>query len=233
MPDETTSSNSEGAFRWPKLSKKLIIGLTAGFVVLILLLSTFSGINNDQKGAVQREVQLSRQYESLKAGLDAFLSTAEEQAGVTKAQSANFDKIMLDAVQGRYQGKTGAPTSINPTGGSLFSAIAEAYPNLDTLNSSYSRILDTISSGRTSFSNNQQKLQDQLREYDQWRKSGFVHSWVVSHIIGAPTSNLTVNNGSVKTGQAAYNVMSSVITSSLTQQTFKSGTLQPQNFFGN
>jgi hypothetical protein len=194
----------------------------------------FSYVNGLQKADVQREVQLSRQYESLKAGLDAFLSTAREQAGVTQAQSASFDKIMLDAVSGRYQGKTGAPTSINPTGGSLFSAIHEAYPNLDTLNSSYSRILDTISSGRTAFSNNQQKLQDELREYDQWRKSGIIRSWVVAHITGAPTTNLVVNNGNgQQTGQTAYVIMTHVIVSGTTSNAFKSGDLEPQKFFGN
>jgi hypothetical protein len=215
-----------------KLSKKLIISLTSIALLVIVGLSTYSYFNGLQQGDVQREVQLSRQYESLKSGLDAFLSTAREQAGVTKAQSAAFDKIMLDAVQGRYAGKDGAPTGAKPTGGTLFSAIAEAYPNLDTLNGSYGRILDTISSGRASFNNNQQKLQDELREYDQWRKSGIVQSYMIQHVIGAPTDNLVVVNGSRKTGQAAYDVMSHVITSSTTQNAFSSGTLQSQDFFG-
>lgn len=215
-----------------KITRRLITWVSIIVLSLVIVLSTFSWINGLQVGDTQREVALSRQYESLKTGLDAFLSTAREQAGVTKAQSAAFDKIMLDAVQGRYD-KNGKPTGANPTGGSLFSAIAEAYPNLDTLNSSYSRILDTISSGRTSFSNNQQKLQDELREYDQWRKSGIIHSWAVSHITGAPTHNLVVNNGTPQYGQTAYGVMTHVIVSSQTSQSFQSGKLQPQDFFGN
>jgi hypothetical protein len=220
-------------FSFPKLSKKLIISLGAIFVGLILIFSTFGWLNGMQKASVEREVRLSRQYESLKTGLDAFLTTAREQAGVTKAQTAAFDKIMLDAVQGRYQGKEGGPTAAQPGGGTLFSAIIEAYPNLDTLNSSFTRILDTISSGRTAFANNQQKLQDQLREYDQWRKSGLIHSWAVAHITGVPTTNLVVVNDSRKTGQAAYDVMAKVITSSLTGQSFESGKLESQDFFGN
>lgn len=217
-----------------KLSKKLIIWGSVALIIFITVISTFSYFNGLQQGDVQREVQLSRQYESLKSGLDAFLSTAQEQAGVTKAQSAAFDKIMLDAVQGRYAGKDGKPTGANPTGGSLFSAIAEAYPNLDTLNSSYSRILDTISSGRASFNNNQQKLQDQLREYDQWRKSGIIRSWMIAHVTGAPTDNLVVvNDNGRKTGNAAYDVMSHVITSGVTSQAFSTGKLEAQDFFGN
>lgn len=199
--------------------------------LLIFVFSMFGWINNLQKGGVQREIRLSRQYESLKTGLDAFLSTAREQAGVTKAQSASFDKIMLDAVSGRYQ-NNGEPTAAQPGTGSLFSAIQEAYPNLDTLNSSYSRILDTISSGRTAFANNQNKLQDQIREFDQWRKSGIIHSFVVGSIMGIPDGNLvTVNGNDRKTGEAAYNVMTHVITSNLTQGAFKSGDLESQDFF--
>jgi hypothetical protein len=218
--------------RFPKLSKRLIIILAAVLIGIIFIFSMFGWINNLQKGSVQREVRLSRQYESLKTGLDAFLTTAREQAGVTTAQSATFDKIMLDAVQGRYQGKEGGGTTAQPGSGTLFSAIAEAYPNLDALNSSYGRILDTISSGRTSFSNNQQKLQDELREYDQWRKSGIIQSAVISGIVGVPTNNLTVNNGTPQHGQAAYDVMSNVITSGLTQKSFSSGKLEAQDFFG-
>lgn len=218
----------------PALSRRLITTLVSVFVAIIFIFSIFGWVNGMQKASVEREVRLSRQYESLKTGLDAFLSTAREQAGVTKAQSANFDKIMLDAVQGRYQGKEGQPTAAQPGTGTLFSAILEAYPNLDTLNSSYSRILDTISSGRTAFSNSQQKLQDQLREYDQWRKSGIVHSWAVAHLVGVPTSNLVVFNGTTpKHGQAAYDVMIHVITSGLTQKSFDSGKLDAQDFFGN
>lgn len=217
-----------------KISKKLIIAIGVAFAVFVLLMSTFSYLNNLQKGTVQREIRLSRQYESLKSGLDAFLSTAREQAGVTKAQSAAFDKIMLDAVQGRYQGKEGQPTGAVPgTGGTLFSAIAEAYPNLDSLNSSYSRIIDTISSGRAAFNNNQQKLQDQIREYDQFRKSGIIRSWVIGHITGAPTDNLVVVNAGRKTRNDAYEVMTHVIASGVTANAFESGKLESQDFFGN
>lgn len=217
----------------PKLSRGLI-ALIVGAIGLIVFFSVFGWINTMQKDSVQREVRLSRSYETLKTGLDAFLTTAREQAGVTKAQSANFDKIMLDAVSGRYQGKEGGPTTAQPGSGTLFSAIAEAYPNLDTLNTSYSRILDTISSGRTAFANNQAKLQDELREYDQWRKTGIVHSWAVAHLVGVPTDNLVVVNGEQHLkGQDAYDKMAKVIVSSTTGDAFKSGNLEAQDFFGN
>ncbi len=214
-----------------KVTKRLIVVVASLFVGFIFLISMFSYFNGLQKASVEREVRLSRQYETLKTGLDAFLTTAREQAGVTKAQTAAFDKIMLDAVQGRYQGKEGGPTTAQPGSGTLFSAIAEAYPNLDTLNSSYTRILDTISSGRTAFANNQSKLQDQLREYDQWRKSGIINSWVLAHITGVPSQNLVVVNDSRKTGIEAYDVMAKVITSSTTGGAFNSGKLESQDFF--
>ena len=225
-------NTQSGGYRLPKISKKAAIIFGSILVVIVIVVSLFNWVNSLQVADTTREVALTRQYESMKTGLDAFLSTAREQAGVTKAQSAAFDKIMLDAVQGRYDAN-GQPTGANPTGGSLFSAIKEAYPNLDTLNSSYSRILDTISSGRTAFANYQQRLQDELREYDQWRKSGIVHSWAVSHLIGAPTHNLVVVNGAPQYGQAAYNVMAKAIVSGQTSQSFKSGDLEPQDFFGN
>ncbi len=215
-----------------KLSAKALSGIAVIGVLVIGVLFLFVTINNLQKQSVQREVRLSREYESLKSDLDAFLTTAREQAGVTKAQSAAFDKIMLDAVSGRYQGKEGAPTTAQPGSGTLFSAIQEAYPNLDSVNSSYSRILDTISSGRTTFNNGQKKLQDGLREYDTWRKSGIIRSWALSTFIGVPTDNLTVVNGSDRlSGRSAYDKMAKAITSGTTANAFSTGTLEAQDFF--
>lgn len=216
----------------PKLSRGVIAIIVAA-IGLISFFAVYNGVNNLQKQTVEREVRLSRQYETLKTGLDAFLTTAREQAGVTKAQSAAFDKIMLDAVAGRYQNKEGGPTTAQPGSGTLFSAIQEAYPNLDGINSSFTRILDTISAGRTAFANNQAKLQDQLREYDTWRKSGIFHSWVLAKLVGVPTDDLVVTNGDQKLrGQAAYDKMSQVITSGTTADAFKSGKLDAQDFFG-
>lgn len=199
--------------------------------LLVAALALYGTFNTMQKQSVEREVRLSRSYESLKSELDAFLSKAREQAGVTKAQSAAFDKIMVDAVSGRYQGKEGGPTSAQPGSGTMFSAILEAYPNLDTLNASFTRILDTISEGRAAFNNSQHKLQDELREYDQWRKSGIIHSWMLATFIGVPTDNLVVVTDQKYTRQAAYDKMSRVITSGLTAESFKTGTLDAQDFF--
>jgi hypothetical protein len=92
--------------------------------------------------------------------------------------------------------------------------------------------LDTISEGRTAFNNGQHKLQDQLREYDQWRKSGIVHSWVVENITGVPTDNLVTVNGNQRlTRQAAYDKMATVITSGVTAEAFSTGKLEAQDFF--
>lgn len=215
------------------ISKKAAVWISISIVVVILIISIFGWANNMQKQSVEKEVRLSRTYESMKSDLDTFLSTAREQAGVTKAQSAAFDKIMLDAVSGRYQGKEGQPTSAQPGTGTLFSAIAEAYPNLDGINSSYNRILDTITSGRQTFNNGQKKLQDEIRSYDTWRKSGIIHSWALETFIGVPTDNLTITNGDQKfVGQAAYDKMSQVIQSGVTSQAFKTGNLEAQDFFG-
>ncbi len=216
-----------------KLPKKWLV---TGIVVVGLLIAAFGiygYMNGLQKGAVGREVPISRSYESMKSELDAFLSKAREQAGVTKANSTAFDKIMLDAVSGRYQGKEGSPTTAQPGSGTMFSAIVEQYPDLSGINNSYNRLLDTISEGRTAFNNAQHKLQDQLREYDVWRSSGLFHSWALRTFIGVPTNNLVAVNEQKLTGQAAYDKISRVIVSGLTSEAFNTGTLEAQDFMGN
>lgn len=214
------------------LPMKRLIGFGLLIGLLINGLFLFSYANSMRNQAIEREVRLTRFYESEKADLDNFLATAREQAGVTKAQAAAFDKIMLDAVSGRYAGIEGSPTAAQPGKGTLFSAIVEAYPNLDGINSSFARILDTISAGRQTFTNDQKKLQDGIREYDVWRKSGIIRSWFLATFVGVPTDNLVVSNSSGRlVGAAAYDKMSKVITTNTTAEAFDSGELKSQNFF--
>lgn len=206
---------------FPKLfaNRKVWIGAALALVLLF----SFMGFNGVQKDMVKKETALSAQYLDNQNELSTYISKIKEQVGLQNTATAALDKVLTDAVKGRYdQG-----SSAQPGGGALFSAIIEAYPDLSKNQEGYQLILNSISSGREAYKNAQTKLLDMLRDYDTWRNSGFVHSKVAS-MVGAPSNNLVARIGTqTSRGQDALDQMYVIVLASNAVDAYKSGTLDP------
>ena len=158
-------------------------GFSLGWIITIIVLvgivtlgvSLYGYINTLRNERVDWETQLPNQYAANQAYLSAYVGGFYEQVGVAKLKSDKMDKILLDAVKGRYEG-TGGFKSSNEA---LFSAIKEAYPDLSGLNI-FDKMMDYITSKREGYRADQQKLLDMLRAYDKWRASGIVQSWIIN-----------------------------------------------------
>lgn len=201
------------------------VGIAIGGVVGVLLLvglliyGKANGINNT---AVDKETQLSAQYLDNQNYLSTYTSKFYEQAGIVQAKSDAMDRIILDAVKGRYEkGSTAAPT-----GGQLISAMVEAYPDLSGLDS-YDRILETIEAGREGYRQQQSKLLDMLRAYDKWRNTGLINKQFIK-MMGVPTDNLVAQVGDKRTmGEAARTEMYRIVLTSSARQAYETGTMEP------
>jgi hypothetical protein len=167
------------------------------------------------------EQQLSKQYEDNQNELSNYISSFYEQLGVANLKSSKMDTILTNAVQGRY-GEDGFKAN-----GAFFAAVKEAYPDLTQLNV-YDRIMDHVSSGRTSFKSQQTRLLDLLREYDTWRQQGIVRSQLV-RIVGFPTENLKarVGGATVATGPLALEKFHQLVLTSSTTEAFTTGKMEP------
>lgn len=117
----------------------------------------------------RKEASLNAQYSNNQNVLSSCIIRIRETAGVTKGQADAFDKIITDAVKGRYDGGTTAQIGQ----GQLFSAIREAYPNLASLGASFGKVLDVANGCRTDFAGQQTKTLDMLRDFDSWRTGSF------------------------------------------------------------
>ena len=117
-------------------------------LVLLVVLFSFMKVNSIQKTAIDKETQLNAQYEVTQIKYSGFRTGFYEQLGIAREKSDKLDKILFDAIRGRYDGKTSA----QPGNGQLFSAIYEAYPDLTALNI-YDRIVDYIQAGRAQLRN--------------------------------------------------------------------------------
>ncbi len=195
---------------------KWLIGLGIAAAVLI---GGFLMVNGINATGVQMEKGLNAQYLDDQNELSQYKQSFYEQTGLANLKSQQMDTILTDAIKGRYDG-----TKMSPgTGGSMFSAIKEAYPNIDL--STYDRIADFVRAGREAFKNKQSKMLDMLRAYDTWRQENLLRAFFINTFLHFPSNGLEARIGTSKvTGQAALDQMWTIVTTGDTQKAFQTGT---------
>lgn len=198
-----------------------IVGAIAVLFIFVSV-SIYSTFNTIQQEGVDQETALTAQYLDNQNELSSYVSGFYEQIGVANLKSDKMDQILLDAVKGRYDGKTSA----QPGQGQLFSAIKEAYPDLAGLNI-YDKIVDYVRAGRESYKQKQSKLLDMLRAYDRWRQSGIIHSKLVT-LTGFPSHALRAQIGTNATfGEQALSQMYVIVLTSDAIKAYQTGVQDP------
>lgn len=201
------------------MKKFIPLGIIAAIAIAFFGLYAYA--NGVRNTAIQKEEALSAQYQDNQNELSAMVSTFYETLGIADRKSEQLDRILTDAIKGRYdEGSTAAPG-----GGQLFSAIREAYPDLGGL-SIYDKVLVQLQGDRTNFKKVQSKFLDQLRDYDTWRAMGFVRSWALGKDF--PSDHLVARIGTKKlTRMAAHEQMELIVLAPDTIKAFDSGTMAP------
>jgi len=210
------------------MRKGLIIGGVVLGAFLVIAISLYSYVNSTRSAGITHETGLNAQYLDNQNELSSFKSSFYEQIGVANLKSDKLDQILEDAVKGRYEGK------MEPgTGGAMFSAITEAYPDLKGQLDVYDRIVDFIKAGRESYKQKQTKLLEQLRAYDLWRQDGIVRSMIVKSVLGIPSDALEARIGTkVTRGTAARDQMYVIVLTSDTKKAFETGVDEPMQVPG-
>lgn len=193
-----------------------VVVVTAGF-------SIYGYANGLRTEALNREEALVAQYNANRAELSNMVSTVAEQASLGDAMSDNMKGILVAAAEGKF-GDDGFKS------GALLSAISEAYPDTDAVGEFYQKILPVASSLREGYRNKQQKIIDQARAYNVWRKDGFLQSRLIASA-GYPSSDLAVQVGdSLLTGEAALTHLMNPVIDSTSRDAYESHELEPQTF---
>lgn len=207
--------------------KRGFIGVGAAIAIVVLAflvfvcVSLYSYANTLRNQSVGYETQLTAQYLANQAYLSAYVGGFYEQVGIANLKSEKMDKILTDAVKGRYE-KSGG---FSPNG-ALFSAIKEAYPDLGGLNI-FDKMMDYISSKREGYRADQQKLLDMLRSYDKWREEGILQSWIIKSILNVPSERLEARIGeSVLKGQSARDKMYQIVLTEGITESYQKGTMK-------
>lgn len=199
-----------------------IIGLAIIGAIVLGGLSLWGYASGLWDEGVDRETTLNAGYKSSQNYLSGYESEFYETIGVANLKSDKLNKILADAVKGRYDGDTSA----KPGQGALFSAIVEAYPSIDL--TIYDKIVDNIKAGRAGYRGKQDALLDQLRGFDKWRRSGILQHLLISWG-GFPSQKLTACVGAddCKYGEDAIKRMMQIVITEGTETAYRTGKMAP------
>lgn len=187
-------------------------------ILIAALLTGFCKVNGLRAELIQRENFISAKYQTNQAMLSSYVLGYQESLTIADRSSEKLNTILLNAIHGHYDKRT-------EPNGALFSAIKEAYPDIDL--NGYNRILDFIASRREQFRAEQTELQDMIRNYDSLRTSDLIDNFLAD-LLGFPSLHLNATIGEEQlTGSAALERVKRVVTDDLTLQSFRSGQMQP------
>jgi hypothetical protein len=199
----------------------IIAGSAVGFLVLLLLALTFTvfipqGVTSDGN---KQEANLNAWYADAVADLHNCTAKTARAAQVTKGQTEAVNKVLKDAVAGRYG------TGNNLDEGKLFSAIHEAYPEQSVagLNKSFQDAMAIMTGCQDDFTAAQKVVQSKVADFKSWRTG----SWTVRTFGGNnfPNDNLEINLAGMDhlTGTRALTLMSRPIVDTDTVNAVKEG----------
>lgn len=204
------------------MKKGLIITGIVFAVIFAVGFGFYGYVNGVRSTMLVQEKSLNSQYLANQNELSSYQAGFYEQIGVANLKSDKMNKIISDAVKGRYDG------NMQPgTGGALFSAIAEAYPDLSNNLDVYDKIVDYVAAKREAYKQTQNKLLDMLRAYDTYREDGLVRSSLV-RMLGFPSQGLEARIGtSVKRGHEARDQMFLIVLTEDAKKAYETGTDKP------
>lgn len=203
-------------------SKGIITTGIAVLVVLVLGFSLFGTFNSVQKEGKGQENRLEAQYKANQNELSTYILQFKESLGVADKGTAKLDVVLSNAIAGRYDG------AMEPgSGGELYSAITEAYPDLTATTESYAKVQDLVVSGRAEFRNQQNKLSNMISTYETWMDSGLIQSKIVK-MSGFPSDSLEARIGNdVYKGEEALEKMKQQVLAEEAVTSFETGTTAP------
>ena len=190
------------------------------FVIGVALYGYANGVRNEMVG---QETALNAQYQDNQNELGNYEVSFYEQTGLANLKSEKMNKIISDAVKGRYEGKDGQPVE-RGQGGAFFSAMVEAYPDLRGQLDVYDKIISFVASGREAYKAKQSKQLDMLRAYESYRQTGWVRSLFVNWI-GYPSLRAQIGQKVVR-GTDALSQMELIVTTETTNQSYESGKMK-------
>lgn len=186
-----------------KINNKVIGGIIAGVAVLALIIGIVTIKAHVYNAGLVKEKQIVELNNNNTIQLNQYVASLKEQVGIANVKSNALDKILKDALQARYNPQQMSDPSSK---GSFYSAMHEAYPNIDV--SVYDQIIVFVKQKREGYAVLQKQMQGLLEHFDVWRGS-FPNSIFTGNL---PDHWLVVqdNDGKKLTGAEALEYLNTI-----------------------
>ncbi len=203
--------------------KKVLVVVVIVVVLLGIGGQTASVYVDTRNTGRATELALVADYNGMIAHYGQNRMTVVDQLGISREKARRMNQILDAAVSGRYN-KPGSTTAVD--NGKLFSAIAEAYPDLTGLNV-YDKILVFVQTARKNFGDDQAHLQTSIQNYKTWLTTGsLLHPMIAQWLFPSNTLEIKVGD-QVYHGQEALDHMLKPIVGSDTNEIFNSSVDKP------
>ncbi len=217
---------------WIKKHKSLVIivaiVLTVIIIVLIAVSYTFSVRNQGER----YEQRLTQLYGESVNSLSTCLDQGQVAAQVTKQEFESIKEILVDVAAARYVDDEGDTTDASEVlgGGSLFSGLQEAYPQIDQR--SWQNLQTVVVGCRDEFQGAQNRVLNEARLFNEWRVSDDLFSSWIKQSFPSNELKVVTANGDTLYAMSAYDRITRVVAVDDANEAFESGELGEQDLFG-
>ena len=215
--------NFEKILGFLKTPKGIITAIVAAVLLFgtVSVIGTYTTIRNEGRS---QELAMTAHWKNTQSRYGQFRMTMADKLSIAREKRDAINKILVDAVSGRYD-KAGQAGTVDQA--AVVSVIVEKYPDLKGLDI-FDQLLTDIQAGREAFAKDQEQMADMVRSYNSWRTTGsFLHPTFVDWA-GFPSDILEANvGGKTYKGQDALDKMSTVIVGQDTGAIFDTGVDQP------
>lgn len=180
--------------------------------IVVFLLLAYNYVNGIKRTNNKFEIDATTQTRACAAELSGYMAAFQEKFGVLNFAGSTLDKIVQDAVMGKFDTPNSDGTASGTMNGGLFiQAVAQAFPNVDGIMEIAAEISTWIGSRRESFDQCQIKVLSILNAWDTWRTSDMIRQQV-TEALGYPDELLEYRFGEVVLhGQDAYDKMKALV----------------------
>lgn len=204
------------------------VAVAALILVVIIVMAILNSIQGTFNEGERREQDLTALYNSSQVSLSTCLDQGRTAAQVTEEEYEKIEEILVNAAGARYTDESTASTVIG--GGTLFSAVVEAYPQIDQR--SWQNLQTVVVGCRDEFQGSQDRIQAAAAEYNRWRVSNDIfNGWIKGQF---PSNELMVMTPAGKPlyAMSAYVQITQVVTAEEAKLAFETGELGEQDLFG-
>lgn len=201
--------------------KKLIILGVVGVAVVGFFLYAANVYKTTRNEGNAKELALTGKFKSMMGEYGQDRMAVTDSLGIARENADAMDKILQNAVSGRYN-KEGGKGEVDSN--LLFKAISEAYPDLSGVSDLYKKVLDYVIEARKKFGQKQSEIATAVQEYQTWRTTGSLLHPIFASWMGYPSNLIEIRVGDkVYRGQEALDKMSTAIVGSDTNRIIDTG----------